>query len=246
MGEKGKFEEESLSDEEDRLDSIATNSVYALGILTESVRFGYGVFSRFINPWDKVLELGPAEGLGTEILHQMVSDLTVVDGSKHFCQELESKFPDVKVVNNLFEEFTPGVQFDVIICAHVLEHVEHPGMLLRSIRRWLRPGGKLIAAVPNANSIHRQTAVRMGLLQVNSELNATDLRQGHRRVYNPEGFRKEICGEEIDLEVFAGYWLKPLSNAQIDADWSPAMNEAFFALGEEYPEIAAEIYIVAT
>ena len=39
--------------------------------------------------------------------------------------------------------------------------------------------------------------------------------------------------------------MKPLSNAQIESQWTPQMLEAFFQLGERYPDIAAEIYVVA-
>ena len=37
-----------------------------------------------------------------------------------------------------------------------------------------------------------------------------------------------------------------LSNSQIEAHWSPAMIEAFMTLGENYPDIAGEIYALAS
>ena len=42
-----------------------------------------------------------------------------------------------------------------------------------------------------------------------------------------------------------GYFLKPVSNGQIDRDWNEGMLDAFLSLGEEYPDIAGEIYVVA-
>jgi hypothetical protein len=45
--------------------------------------------------------------------------------------------------------------------------------------------------------------------------------------------------------VFGGYWLKPLSNAQLEAHWTPEMLEAYMQVGERYPDIAAEIYVIA-
>jgi len=47
---------------------------------------------------------------------------------------------------------------------HVLEHVDDPVAVLRLVKSWLKPGGRVLAAVPNARSIHRQAAVIMGLL----------------------------------------------------------------------------------
>ncbi|MGH7075557.1 MAG: class I SAM-dependent methyltransferase [Stellaceae bacterium] len=42
-----------------------------------------------------------------------------------------------------------GGSFDVISLVHVLEHIEHPGVLLREIAARLNPGGLLLIEVPN-------------------------------------------------------------------------------------------------
>jgi hypothetical protein len=47
------------------------------------------------------------------------------------------------------------------------------------------------------------------------------------------------------IEIFGGYWLKPVSIRQIDETWTPEMLAAFMALGERYPDIAGEIYVIA-
>ena len=41
-----------------------------------------------------------------------------------------------------------------------------------------------------------------------------------------------------------GVFLKPLTNSQIEKWWTEEMMDAFYELGKEYPEIAAEIYAV--
>lgn len=45
-------------------------------------------------------------------------------------------------------EFEPG-RFDCIVCADVLEHLREPAQVLAKIRRWLTPGGTLVASLPN-------------------------------------------------------------------------------------------------
>lgn len=42
-----------------------------------------------------------------------------------------------------------------------------------------------------------------------------------------------------------GYWFKPLSDSQIEKDWTQELIQAFLMLGEEYPDIAGEIYLIA-
>jgi hypothetical protein len=111
---------------------------------------------------------------------------------------------------------------------------------------WLAPGGRSITAVPNARSLHRQAAVLMGLLGVETELNDTDRRIGHRRVYTPETFRADFYRAGLSVDVFGGYWLKTLSNQQIQDSWTEDMIAAFLQLGERYPDVAAEIYVVAS
>jgi 2-polyprenyl-3-methyl-5-hydroxy-6-metoxy-1,4-benzoquinol methylase len=228
-----------------RLDAIASDSWYAKGANAATIRYAAKVFNRYWRP-GRCLELGPAEGLMTEILSDTFPDLTLVDGSEQFCADLRRRFPNANVQCALFEDFEPDRQFDTIVLSHVLEHVAFPRALLESVRTWLTPRGAVYAAVPNARSIHRQAAVLMETLPTEHSLNETDHHHGHRRVYGPEGFRNEFLAAGLKIRVFGGYWLKPLSNAQIDASWTPDMLDAFMQLGERYPDIAAEIYVVAT
>jgi 2-polyprenyl-3-methyl-5-hydroxy-6-metoxy-1,4-benzoquinol methylase len=132
-----------------------------------------------------------------------------------------------------------------VILGHVLEHVDDPVAILRQVRGWLAPGGRVLAAVPNSRSLHRQAATLMGLLPFEEAMNERDIHHGHRRVYNPETFRREFLEAGLDLEVFGGYWLKPVSNGQLEASWTADMVDAFLRLGERYPDIAAEIYVIA-
>ena len=228
-----------------RLETIASDSWYAKGANAATIRYSANVFSRYWRP-GRCLELGPAEGLMTEILSATFSDLTLVDGSEHFCGSLQRRFPNANVRCSLFEDYEPDRQFDTIVLSHVLEHVAFPNALLESVRTWLAPQGAVYAAVPNARSLHRQAAVLMGMLPTEHSLNETDHHHGHRRVYDPEAFRNEFLSAGLKIRVFGGYWLKPLSNAQIEASWTMEMLDAFMQLGERYPDIAGEIYVVAT
>jgi 2-polyprenyl-3-methyl-5-hydroxy-6-metoxy-1,4-benzoquinol methylase len=231
--------------EHTRLEEIAADSWYAKGVNTASVLYSGEIFSRHFRG-GSCLELGPAEGVMTELLAREFESLTLVDGAEQFCAELRERYPDAEVVCSLFEDYEPGRQFDAIVLGHVLEHVADSAALLASAGEWLTPEGQLFAAVPNARSVHRQAAVLMGLLEDEHQLNETDIHHGHRRVYDPESFRRDVLAAGLNIKVFGGYWLKSLSNAQIDETFTPEMIRAFMALGERYPDIAGEIYVVAT
>jgi 2-polyprenyl-3-methyl-5-hydroxy-6-metoxy-1,4-benzoquinol methylase len=233
-----------LNNELARLEKIARESLYAAGVNTATVRYSFQIFERHLRG-SSILELGPAEGVMTELLAKTGKSLTVVDGSKAFCDALVTRFPDARVVHSLFEEFAPDRGFDNIVLGHVLEHVEDPTAIVVRASSWLSPNGRMLAAVPNSHSLHRQAAVLMGLLPREDALNEMDAHHGHRRVFDPESFRQCFRAAGLAIEVFGGYWLKPLSNRQIEQTWTPDMLAAFMRLGERYPDIAAEIYAVA-
>lgn len=192
----------------------------------------------------RVLEVGPADGHMTRGLVNDF-DLTLVEPSETFCQKLRESFPGAQVICNLIEDFNPSKRFDSILLCHLLDMVRDPEQLVRVAGSWLSPGGKIIAIVSNSESLHRQAAVRMGLLPGANSFSARDRASGKRRVFSPEEFRRLFSSVGLKIEFFGGYWLKPLSNCQIEQQWTPDMIEAFFAVGERYPEIAAEMYLIA-
>ncbi|MCX8472107.1 MAG: class I SAM-dependent methyltransferase [Sediminibacterium sp.] len=230
--------------EKNNLEKIAHNSLYTTLSNQATIEHSYNVFKPYLLN-GKILELGPAEGLMTELLLTHTNELTVVDGSSQFCSTLSSKFPQIIVINELFENFSTNIKFDNIVLGHVLEHVENPILILERVKEFLKPNGRIFAAVPNAHSLHRQAAVLMGLIKSESEMSELDFHHGHRRIYNPFSFRSDFIQAGFNIYHYGGYWLKPVSNQQIHASWNIQMLQAFMKLGERYPDIAAEIFIIA-
>ncbi|HET7776284.1 MAG TPA: class I SAM-dependent methyltransferase [Azospira sp.] len=233
------------TEEKNKLQQISQTSLYSAGVMPAAMAYCFRILQRHLQG-DSLLEMGPAEGVMTELLATTGKAMTVVEGSALFCDSLSQRFPAARVVHALFEEFEPEEQFDTIILGHVLEHVQDPVDILTRARRWLKPGGRIFAAVPNARSVHRQAAVIMGMLPQEDALNEMDLHHGHRRVFNPESFRSAFTQAGLKVDIFGGYWLKPISNGQIESHWTPAMIEAFMQMGERYPDIAGEIYVLAS
>jgi 2-polyprenyl-3-methyl-5-hydroxy-6-metoxy-1,4-benzoquinol methylase len=191
----------------------------------------------------KGLELGPAEGEMTQFLIQDFEQLTIVEGSSNLLEQIPERDNLVKV-QALFEEFLPEQPFDSIILEHILEHVDDPVALMARVKTWLAPHGKLFLGVPNGNSIHRLVAVKMGLLNNPCQLNARDHAVGHRRVYTPATFKAAIEQSGLKVLEMGGVYFKPLSNRQIQENWTEEMIQGFFELGKDFPEFAAEIYAV--
>ncbi len=228
------------------MDRIASEVTYISGIMAATNHYTFELFKRFLQ-LGSILEVGAAEGNFAEKLMELdAPHLDLLDGSSVLCERLRSKFGNARVFHSLIEDFEPDCAYDNILVNHVLEHVEDPIADVRRIASWLEPKGRLFVAVPNAMSLHRQAAVMMGLLAHEEELNATDIAIGHRRVFNPVSLRR--CLHEAGLEVLheGGYWLKPLSNQQLESSLPNEALAAFLRLGERYPDIAAELYAVAS
>jgi trans-aconitate methyltransferase len=232
-------------DDRELLERVAGEQWYAQGANGASVRYLAKVLDRH---WHgaSCLELGPAEGLLTDLLVGRFSDLTLVDGSATYCDQARERFPHAAVVCSMFDDFTPPRTYDALVLGHILEHIDEPEALLRRALDWVSAEGRVYAAVPNARSVHRQAAVIMGLLGEEHELNETDIHHGHRQVFDPESFRGLFTRAGWRIEVFGGYWLKPLSNRQLEEQWSDEQLQAYLELGERYPDIAAELYLVAS
>lgn len=92
---------------------------------------GYGHLLR------KLRERGYERSLGIEAIGAAVNELAA-EGLPAWHRDLEQGVGDID-----------DSSVDVAVCLEVLEHLYDPAGALREIRRWLRPGGLLVASVPN-------------------------------------------------------------------------------------------------
>lgn len=206
------------------------------------VNFRYETLRPYLNGAEG-LELGPADGSMTGLLVKDFKRLTVVDGSSKLLNTIPDA-PNLVKRHTLFEDFEPVLQFDTIIMEHILEHVDQPVTLLHRVKNWIAQEGNILIGVPNGNSIHRLVAVKMGLLGGACELNNRDIALGHRRIYTPETLRNDIELAGLEIVKMGGVFFKPLSNQQIQDNWSEEMIRGFYELGRDFPDYAAELYAV--
>lgn len=191
------------------------------------------------------LEVGPASGYMTKYLVKEFETLDLVEGSEELLNQIPD-YPNVSKNHAMIEEFEPTKKYDTIIMSHVLEHVHDPVAILQRIRTWLKDDGVFLVAVPNAKSIHRMVAVQMGLLKNEYELNERDHSLGHYRVYDTANLKKDVLAAGYSIIEAGGYYLKPLTNGQIEKNWTPEMIEGFYNVGKFFPENCAEIFIICS
>jgi 2-polyprenyl-3-methyl-5-hydroxy-6-metoxy-1,4-benzoquinol methylase len=232
------------SEEINQLNRISQQFDYGVGVNALMIKHCASLVKTWARP-GSLLEMGPADGLSTFELAKSFPDLEVVDGVKAFIQTLGNKLPHIKSHLSLFEEFNPMKKYDNIFMGHVLEHVIDPGALLVKSKNWCAPKGRIIASVPNADSIHREIGLRMGLLRSKNELNDSDKRIGHRRVFSRKEFEELFLNAGFRIIYNSGFFLKFLSNAELEEIFDVSIIEELMKLGEKTPEYSAEIFLVA-
>lgn len=101
-----------------------------------------------LNPQSQVLDLGCGRGGVVELFWR---DVRLAAGLDPDVPSLvEHRVPGMPVIRGRGENLPfAGESFDVVVCLWVLEHLEEPDVVLREVRRVLRPGGHFIFLTPN-------------------------------------------------------------------------------------------------
>lgn len=102
-----------------------------------------------------------------------------VHGKRYITADLESPLAAVKM--DIHKMPFNDQSFDMVLCNHVLEHVDNDIQALREIRRVLRPGGKAILQVPFFSPVPPTT---------DEDIRITDPRERERRFGQDDHVRK--------------------------------------------------------
>ena len=207
-------------------------------------------FEPHITKKGKTLEVGAYKGAMTSMLSERFVDLTVIEASSDLSQGLVSGFPNVKVVNDLVENWETEDRFDNVFLIHTLEHITNRIQVLRKLGSLLTSSGRLFVAVPNATALSRLIAVEMGLLDSPESITEGERLHGHTITFTRETLSQEA--KEAGLSIFesGGVVLKPFANFQIDAAMSSGILSIEFldacdSLAGSYPELSASIFLIA-
>ena len=199
-----------------------------------------------------VLELGCFKGDMTEQILEYFPNITVVEAASDLAEIVRDRFPGrVEVINSTFEDAQIDRRYDNVFLVHTLEHLDDRIGILARFRNWLSPAGKLFVAVPNANALSRQIAVKMGLIEHQSAVTPAEAQHGHRCTYSMDVLLSEIRQAGYGVEDYGGILLKPLANFQFDRAItegivSEAYIEACHELAKTYPDLSASLYVICT
>lgn len=100
----------------------------------------------------KVLDIGCGRGVMLRALLDLGHEAHGVEIAPEAASGADPR-AQIRIAPELAKAGYEENSFDAVIMWHVLEHLPHPEKTLAEIRRILRPGGRLILAVPNFGSL---------------------------------------------------------------------------------------------
>ncbi|HZZ90105.1 MAG TPA: class I SAM-dependent methyltransferase [Caulobacteraceae bacterium] len=206
-------------------------------------------FEPFLPP-GRALELGCYIGESTEWLCGLYDDLTVVEAAPTLVEAARKRVGDKpRFVCSTFESAELPETFDAIFLINTLEHLDDPVGVLRKIRGWLSPKGRLFLLVPNAQAPSRQIAVKMGLITHNAAVTEAEWKNGHRNTFSFDTLERTAREGGLAAVHRGGLIFKALANYQFDRALeagviSDAYVEGCYQLGMQYPELCASIFLI--
>lgn len=198
----------------------------------------------------KALELGCFKGEVTELLLQNYSDLSVIEASDELIQFAQARVgASARFIHSRFETYECQERYDALFLIHTLEHLDDPVAVLKKADTWLSEQGLFFIAVPNANALSRQIAVKMGLISHNSAVTEAEQQHGHRCTYALDTLERDARLAGLEVIHRGGIFLKPFANFQFDrlmetGTISEGYLEACYQLGMQYPDLSASIFLV--
>jgi len=108
--------------------------------------------SRGLAPGARILDVGCGRGVILGALANRGFDVHGVEISAEAARGADPR-AEIRIATHLSDADYEAASFDQVIVWHVLEHLADPRETLEAAHRILKPGGRLIVAVPNFSSL---------------------------------------------------------------------------------------------
>jgi SAM-dependent methyltransferase len=115
-----------------------------------------GLYARMLPPQQpgRMLEIGCSTGRYMEFARAKGWQVDGIEYSREAAEAARAK--GFTVTNQPLETIElPDATYDMVVAWMVLEHLHDPALALDKLARWMKPGGRLVASVPETASLAR-------------------------------------------------------------------------------------------
>jgi SAM-dependent methyltransferase len=200
--------------------------------------------ARSVKSRDHVLELGCATGLMTATLVDAGAVVTGVDRSDGYLERARCRcLPRATFIRADVRFFDIGSPVDHVVATNLIHELPDPAAFLQHCRTQLRIGGLLHLALQNPSSIHRLTALELGLITELHEISGRGHQYGTLRLFDADELEALGRAAGFTLVSRGGVMLKPLPNALMEALPDQVL-QGFLMVAHRFPEHCAVNYLV--
>lgn len=172
--------------------------------------------------------------------------IDLVEPNINYLNSAKKKFKLINKVNFLnlsIEDLNPNIRYDLITIVDVLEHVDRPLSILKSVKKILDKDGILVIIVPNAKSLHRYVGMDKKYIKSLYALSQIDHEVGHQRYFDSEKLYKLVIKAGFKMVHKSGILLKPLNNKKMEG-FPENYYDVLYELGKKIPNYCAEVAFV--
>jgi SAM-dependent methyltransferase len=191
-------------------------------------------FLAAVKPGARVLEVGAGDGSFVARLAAAGYDARGIEPSEAGRAATARTGARVERASAEDAEVEPASE-DAVVIWHALEHVGDPEATLRRIRAWLRPGGRLIVAVPDLASLQARIGGDRWFHQDVPRHRTHFTASGLRALLSRSGYRVVRVRHLLVEQNPLGMWQTLLNRLTVERDF------AFRLLKRDLPEAPAAV-----
>ena len=198
-----------------------------------------------------ILEIGC--GMDPIFLHLSAQKhVTLIEPTLSFFENAQFKsqsFQNVNVEQTSLEDAHLEARFDAIIVSCLLHEIEDQKRFLNKLNSLCVNNTIVHINVPNAQSIHRQLAVSMGLISNPYQISETQKRmQQSNPPFDDNKLKQLLIAHGFEICDSGGYFIKPFTHTQMahllkTGIVNDKVLDGLFELGKKIPELASEIWL---
>ena len=211
----------------------------------------------------RCLEIGCYDGTVTQELSRRYEHVLAIDASANALKIAKSKclnesnviikHENLDQLSNLKEDdlcqrfFTNPID---VILMNIVEHLDDSKKSLKTLYENIATGSRIFVQVPNVDSLSRQIASRMEVIDTVDKITEFEKQCGHRENFSFDSLDFLIRSINFRVKVSFGVGLKTLSSGQFDKALQlgvieQAYIDAIFSLDQIFPSMSGSICLVA-